>query len=156
MGKKSGRRRMSSDQYSLPQVAVMLLATSELWLGATRPRSMTWPDVESETMPSVVYADLVRRLRLTDAEGLINGLVDLEAAMGLVGDSTRAGIASFVTYGPQAVEEDRVLFQPFQARHVLTVWRAINRAGEFAKEDGNVRSTGSPAGDVSRLSKAAA
>ena len=134
----------------------MLLATSELWLGATRPRSMTWPDVENDTMPSVVYADLVRRLRLTDSESLINGLVDLEAAMRLVSDSTRVGISSFVTYGPEAVEEDRVLFQPFQSKHVLTVWRAINRAGEFAQEDRDAGSQGSREGDVPPVQKRAA
>ena len=137
MAKKRGRRRMASDRYSLPQVAVMLLATAELWLGATRPRAMTWPEtkVQPEDLPSAVHADLVRRLRLSDPESLINGLVDLEAAMRLVSDHTRVGIASFVIYGPEAVEEDGVRFQPFQARHVLTVWRAINRAGEFKEED---------------------
>lgn len=159
MPKKGGKRRMASDHYSLPMVAAMLLATSELWMRATSPSQAQYKNVpeppDLTERPAEIHAELIRRLRLSDSENVLIGLADLEAAMNRVAEQTRTGIASFVTYGPMRVDRDSVQFQPYQAGHVLTVWRAINRAGEF-KEERNGNENRSREGGTPRLPARAA
>lgn len=83
-----------------------------------------------------VHADVLERLRLSggDWETLAVELADLDVAMRMLGQYHRDGIGEFVVLGPMALEENYVEFRVGHKTHVLSLWRAMNRTGEFASE----------------------
>ena len=152
----------TSDAYSVAQVAAMLMLAAELYMRATspvraEPRLADLPpgrvrkcqkcdrDIHGDECvfckappsPEVLHADVLRRLGLSDAdrETLLIGLADLDMAMRRVRPLTRQGIADYVERGPFRIEKEFVEFRMGHSAHVVTVWRSINRSGEFAPSD---------------------
>lgn len=150
--------------YSIAQTAALLLLCGELYMRAHAPaaqrvdpgrvpvkvrsrrcrecqkRFESYAEEVCETCrlrsAPEVHADVLQRLKLSgsDWENLAISLADLDLAMRRLSDRTRDGVAEFVALGPLALEESYVNFRYGHARHVLSVYRAINCLGEYAQE----------------------
>lgn len=86
-----------------------------------------------------VHADVLERLRLagSDWENLAIALADLDMAMNRLSARARDGIGQFAELGPMSLEEDNVEFRYGHRAHVLSLWRAMNKLGEFAQGETN-------------------
>ena len=143
----------------MTQVAAMLLLCGELYMRSRAPhranpslakvnqvnpycpscgeplgRSRTCQSCE-QIVPAAaaVHAQIIQKIQSASRkpEALLVSLVDLDEAMKRVGGQTKDGVSRFIEYGPWSIDEKSVDFRFGQAPHVLAVWRAINRRGEF-------------------------
>ena len=121
--------------YSIAQVAAMLLYAPDRFIASHDPATQSFePPDPKKRRPSVdeaqAAAEIMRRRNLSqrEREAMLIGLADLDLAMRRLDHEHRQGVARFCLNGPSYIDEraNRVEFQPFQARHVRALWRAVN------------------------------
>ncbi len=143
MGKRSkGGKKPTSDRYTLPQVAMLLMQAPELYQSVTSPSSQSYESIygkparnQQEEKIGETHAEILRGLRLSDAEKetMLIGLIDLDVAMRSMPEGTLRGVASFVQFGPKEINAKEVIFRHGHTHHVMTVWRQMN--GEFNDQE---------------------
>lgn len=124
---------MREQTYSIAQVAAMLLYAPDRFIAAHDPATQSFePPDPKKRRPSVdeahAAAEIMRRRNLSqrEREALVIGLADLSIAMARISSEHRQGVLRFCLHGPSYLDDKRVEFQPFQARHVRALWRAVN------------------------------
>ena len=156
---------MSRQDYSIAQIAALVLLCGELYMRAHSPASPksdptrqrvkvrnrkcrdcqkvfesyaedTCEPCRFKKQAPVVHADVLERLKLAggDWESLAISLADLDVAMRMLGQRSRDGISEFVALGPLSLEADYVEFRYGHRAHLLALYRAMNRKGEFSFE----------------------